>query len=121
MGAEGAGTTAGRAGIGTNSPGFHVCGILRIDGSFRKRSACPHERHSRVPIDSSPRARKEREPPPIEPVLSSFAQTKSDAPQLEQTGATRSPSPAVRRPLGKRLGFVRAHAAPTEGGCATEM
>jgi nucleotide-binding universal stress UspA family protein len=28
----------------------------------------------------------------MEPVLSSFAHTKSDAPQLEQTGATRSPS-----------------------------
>lgn len=30
---------AGFVGIGTNSPGRHVCGIRRTDGSFRNRSA----------------------------------------------------------------------------------
>jgi hypothetical protein len=39
-GAEGGvGAVGGRLGIGTNSPGFHVCGIRRIEGSFRNRSA----------------------------------------------------------------------------------
>ncbi len=63
-------------------------------------------------MESSPRARKESAPPPIEPVLSSFAQTKSDAPQLEQTGATRSPSFKVRRPLGKRLAYTERSRVP---------
>jgi hypothetical protein len=101
------GEAAGRAGIGTNSPGFHVWGIRSTDGSFRNRSACPQARQRRVPIDSSPRARSESEPPPMEPVFSSFAQTKSDAPQFEQTGGTRSPLPSVSRPLGKRLACTR--------------
>lgn len=81
--------------IGVNSPGFHVCGIRRIDGSFRKRSAWPHPRQIRVPSESSPRDRRESEPPPIPPVLRSFAQTKSDAPQLLQTGANRFTLPAT--------------------------
>ncbi len=33
------GSLAGRFGIGTNSPGRQVCGMRRIDGSFRNRSA----------------------------------------------------------------------------------
>jgi len=65
-----------------------VWGIFRIAGSFRNRSACPHDRQMRVPSASSPRARIERLPPPREPVFNSFTQTKSDAPQFEQTGAT---------------------------------
>jgi nucleotide-binding universal stress UspA family protein len=105
-GAGGVGGAAGREGIGTNSPGFHVCGWRRIVGSFRNRSACPQDRHRRVPIDSSPRGRSESAPPPIEPVLSSFAQTKSDAPQLEQTGATRSPSGRSGDLSGKRLALI---------------
>jgi len=80
---------AGRGAMGVNSPGFQVCGIRRIDGSFRKRSAWPHARQIRVPRESSPRARSDSEPPPSPPVLRSFAQTKSVAPQLLQTGATR--------------------------------
>jgi len=85
--AGGAGAEAGRAGMGTNSPGFHVCGIRRIEGSLRNRSACPQTRHSRVPRESSPPERIESVPRPIVPVRSSFAQTKSLAPQLLQTGA----------------------------------
>jgi hypothetical protein len=81
-------TSGGRGGIGTNSPGRHVWGARRIAGSFRKRSAWPHARQIRVPIDSSPRERIDNVPPPIEPVLSSFTQTNSVAPQLLQTGGT---------------------------------
>ena len=77
-----------RAGIGTNSPGLHVWGIRRIEGSLRNRSAWPQVRQIRVPRASSPRERIESEPPPSEPVLSSFTQTKSLAPQFEQTGGT---------------------------------
>jgi nucleotide-binding universal stress UspA family protein len=60
--------------------------VRRIAGSFRKRSACPQARQIRVPSDSSPPERIERVPRPIVPVLRSFAQTKSVAPQFEQTG-----------------------------------
>ena len=70
-----------------NSPGFQVCGILRTDGSFRNRSAWPQDRQIRVPSESSPRARRESDPPPSPPVLRSFAHTKSEAPQLLQMGA----------------------------------
>jgi len=88
----GGGAAAGFAWIGTNSPGRQVCGMRRIDGSFRNRSACPQDRQIRVPIESSPRERSESVPPLIAPpVLRSFAHTKSDAPQLLQTGATRAP------------------------------
>jgi hypothetical protein len=83
-----AGVVGGREGIGTNSPGLQVWGMRRIDGSFRKRSAWPHDRHTRVPSASCPRDRIERVPPPSEPVLRSFTQTKSPAPQLVHTGAT---------------------------------
>jgi hypothetical protein len=83
------GAEAGRLAIGVNSPGFHVWGMRRTEGSFRKRSAWPHDRQIRVPSDSSPRERSESDPPPIPPVLRSFAQTKSDAPQLLHTGANR--------------------------------
>jgi len=79
----------GRGVMGVNSPGFQVCGILRMEGSFKKRSAWPHERQILVPSESSPRARSESEPPPSPPVFRSFAHTNSDAPQLLQTGATR--------------------------------
>jgi hypothetical protein len=81
----------GRGGIGTNSPGRHMCGALRTEGSFRKRSACPHARQIRVPRDNSPRDRSEREPEPRLPVFRSLAQTKSLAPQLLHTGATMVP------------------------------
>jgi hypothetical protein len=121
VGGGAAGGAAGREGMGTNSPGFQVWGIRRIEGSFRNRSACPQARQSRVPMDSSPRARKERAPPPMEPVLSSFAHTKSDAPQLEQTGATRSPSCKVRPPFRKRLAFLPERPDPVPSGCAIEM
>jgi hypothetical protein len=84
------GAAAG-AGIATNSPGRQVCGCRRIDGSFRNRSAWPQALQIRVPSESSPLDRSEREPPPIEPVLSSFAQTKSFAPQLLHTGGTGTP------------------------------
>jgi hypothetical protein len=93
----------GRVGIGTNSPGRHVWGIRRTEGSLRNKSAWPHARHTRVPRESSPRDRSESDPPPIVPVLSSFAQTKSDAPQFEQMGAMRLPSPKAGGPLEKRL------------------
>jgi len=73
--------------MGTNSPGRHVCGIFRIDGSFMNRSAWPQPRQMRVPSDSSPPERIDRVPRPIVPVLRSFTQTKSLAPQLLQTGA----------------------------------
>ena len=86
---EGAWCPDGWPVMGVNSPGRQVCGILRIEGSFMNRSAWPHDRQIRVPSESSPRDRSERDPPPRLPVLSSFAQTKSDAPQLLQTGATR--------------------------------
>jgi hypothetical protein len=82
------GGPCGWVGIGTNSPGRQVWGWRRIAGSFRKRSACPHARQMRVPRASSPRDRSARLPPPRLPVLSSLAQTKSDAPQFEQMGAT---------------------------------
>jgi len=83
------GGAGARGTIGVNSPGRQVCGIRRIDGSLRNRSAWPHARQIRVPSESSPRDRREREPPPRLPVLRSFAQTKSVPPQLLQTGATR--------------------------------
>jgi hypothetical protein len=84
----------GWAGIGTNSPGFQWCGFRRIEGSFRNRSAWPQPRQIRVPIDSSPRERRESVPLPIPPpVLRSFAQTKSFAPQLLQTGGTEDTYP----------------------------
>jgi hypothetical protein len=81
--------------MGVNSPGFQVCGILRIAGSFRKRSAWPQARQIRVPSESSPRERRESEPPPSPPVLRSFAQTKSDAPQFVHMGVNRVTLPAA--------------------------
>jgi hypothetical protein len=78
---------AGREGIATNSPGRHMCGILSTAGSLRNRSAWPQLRHNRVPSESSPPDRMESPPRPMVPVRSSFAHTKSDAPQLLQTGA----------------------------------
>jgi len=107
---------AGRDGIGTNSPGLQVCGILSTEGSFRNRSACPQFRHSRVPSESSPRERIERLPPPIVPVRSSFTQTNSDAPQLLQTGATED----TRRPNEARLPYKAVRAGPGSAG-ATPM
>jgi hypothetical protein len=83
-----AGGEGGRAGMGMNSPGRHVWGILRIAGSLRNRSAWPHDRQIRVPRANSPRDRRESVPPPIDPVLMSFTQTKSLAPQLTHAGAT---------------------------------
>jgi hypothetical protein len=76
-------------GIGTNSPARHVCGAFRIEGSFRNRSAWPHDLQIRVPNESSPFGRSESVPALNEPpVLRSFAQTKSFAPQLLHTGGT---------------------------------
>lgn len=86
FGATGGGP--GRGAIGTNSPGRHVWGMRRIDGSLRKRSAWPQARQIRVPRESSPRERIESDPPPIEPVFRSFTQTKSPAPQFVHWGAT---------------------------------
>ena len=91
----------GRAGIGTNSPGRQVWGILSTAGSFRKRSAWPQARQIRVPRESSPRERMEREPPPIVPVLRSFTQTKSPAPQFVHTGGTDAPFEEWRWPIDK--------------------
>ena len=81
-----------RGAIGTNSPGFQVCGCRRTAGSFRNRSAWPHARQMRVPSESSPRVRSDRVPRPIEPVRRSFAHTKSFAPQLLQIGAKSFPT-----------------------------
>jgi hypothetical protein len=53
----------------------------------------------RVPRESSPRDRSESVPPPIEPVLRSFAQTKSFAPQLLHTGGTGTPIRRQEAPL----------------------
>jgi hypothetical protein len=107
---------AGLEGIGTNSPGRQVWGILRTDGSFRKRSACPQFRQSRVPSDSSPRERIERLPPPIVPVRSSFTQTNSDVPQLLHIGAKED----TRRPNEARLPYKAVRAGPRAAG-ATPM
>jgi len=60
------------------------------------RSACPHARQIRVPKASSPRERIERVPPPRVPVLRSFTQTKSDAPQFEHVGATVNTRPRLK-------------------------
>jgi hypothetical protein len=60
------------------------------------RSACPHARQIRVPNPSSPRERIESDPPPSVPVLRSFTQTKSDAPQFEQVGATVNTRPRLK-------------------------
>jgi hypothetical protein len=98
----GAGWTCGADGvIGTNSPGFHVWGWRSTEGSFTNRSAWPHARQMRVPIESSPPRRNESSPRPIVPVLRSFAQTKSLAPQLLHVGGTKVHPPcAGRRALG---------------------
>jgi hypothetical protein len=53
----------------------------------------------------------------MEPVLSSFAQTKSDAPQLEQTGATKSPSALVRRLLWKKACVLAGPPGGRSFGC----
>jgi hypothetical protein len=87
-GAEGIVGEAGAGVIGTNSPGRQVWGCRRTAGSLTKRSACPQDRQMRVPIESSPPRRSESSPRPIVPVLRSFAQTKSLAPQLVHVGGT---------------------------------
>jgi len=71
----------------------------------------------RVPRESSPRARSESEPPPSPPVLRSFAHTKSDAPQLLQTGATRFTlrPPAVEAAI-KMVREATERPDATEGG-----
>ncbi len=83
--------------IGVNSPGRHVCGWRRTAGSFTNRSACPQFRQMRVPIESSPPRRRESSPRPSVPVLRSFAQTKSLAPQLLHVGGTEVHLPCVGR------------------------
>jgi hypothetical protein len=123
-GEAGAGADAGGffGTMGTNSPCRQVCGIFRTDGSLRNRSACPQFRQIRVPSDSSPRTRSERAPLPREPVLRSFAQTKSVAPQFEQVGGTVSRFRASQAgPIKRRCRPPRASWGHVPGCPATEM
>jgi hypothetical protein len=123
------GLSAGLGGIGTNSPGRQAWGVRRIPGSLRKRSAWPQPRQIRVPSESSPPERIDSVPRPIVPVLRSFAQTKSVAPQFEHTGGkedTREPvracipyktvRPPARSPSrGARFRFMVGRLAGPDG------
>ncbi len=109
------GPWAGLGVIGTNSPGLHVCGCRSTEGSFTKRSACPHDRQMRVPIDSSPPRRSESSPRPMVPVLRSFAQTKSLDPQLLHKGGTELHPLTVRRRALDYKEFRRGGRRPPVG------